>query len=165
MSRKYKALIIITAVSIIATYLLYFAANNFVHIVDRSLFIIFNIRMASWELMHIVFALSISSLPLFAWMAWTIRRDNNYVKLLQYNAIALITFLVLSVVPFFYLLIIANQNPYSSQITIRHPNELFWNFVLIITSLLTGALLILHGLKRRSRNSSYTPPQNITLDN
>lgn len=134
MKRSKVLFSIIIFFCLILTYLLYFSGQIFVSNVD-FLLQNFGIQMGIWELKHLVFALSISSLPLYALLAIKISKEKRFLSLLKYIVISLLAFLITIMIVFGYFYFKSAHTNENTNIHLKLNSIHFWNFAFIAANI------------------------------
>lgn len=158
MKRKIWALAITLFVCSFGTYWLYHLASDFYDFMQAYMRETYNLSIGHWELFHLVFAMSITSLPLFAYLAWIIRGAFSWMLLLQYNLFILFSFVLLTAIPVVRLRSQMKRNSLFFEQTWYGSGELYWNYVLLTASLLAGIGFIVYSVIRRNSKKALNEP-------
>ena len=121
-----------------------------------------NASMGPWELFHSVLGLSIGLVPFICAVIWSFGKRKNLLLLLSYSLFCWgITFLMILII-FNFLPTIPTSFFVNKKIVL--PSELFWNYALILASVVGPTILLINDIAHRRSISSKNLQKEKSLD-
>ena len=121
----------VLAISVVLSFIfslrLYHFAPDFVSMMDHYMEALFNFHMRIWVLQHVVFALSIGTLPFWVGLWWSLRRHSDVKALIRYIMVSVVLFQLILFVGLMYGIANGRKDYYGST-TLNFSSEYFWNY-------------------------------------